>query len=238
VTDATINYRDTPIKFYDLLDTGYNMDKFIREGSLYTRGDHQFQSLIPHIPKEGVVYDIGAYIGTFSIPMALEGFDVIAFEGFPSNSKRAAKNCVAYPSIDVHNVAVSNKTYEVETKFNDCTDQGERKEALIKYVELDNYVKENNIPNPDFIKLDIEGMETIALFGMKNMIKNVKPIWQICYHADHPEKHEHYPGFVKTQDGGFDFSTLFEDYNISLEGTPVTSFSRWGEYLLVPKNES
>ena len=235
MTDATVKYKNHTIQYYDLLDSGHNPDTQIRSGSIYTRGDHQFESLIPHIPKEGVVYDIGAYIGTFSIPMALEGFDIIAFEGFPSNSKRAVKNCDAYPSIDVHNVAVSNKTYEVETKFNDCTDQGERKEALIKYVELDKYVKENNIPNPDFIKLDIEGMETIALFGMTNIIKNVKPIWQLCYHADHPEKHEHYPGFVKTEDGGFDFSTLFEDYDISLEGAPVTSFYRWGEYLLVPK---
>tara|TARA_R100000152_G_C6719135_1_gene145417 strand:+ start:155 stop:865 length:711 start_codon:yes stop_codon:yes gene_type:complete len=233
--DATVQYKDSTIHYYDLLESGYNPDTQIRKGIIYSREDHQFGSLLPHIPEGGVVYDIGAYIGTFSIPMSLEGFNVHAFEGFPFNAKRATKNCEAYPSITVHDVAVSNKSYSVTTKFNDCTDQGEREEAPIQYVKLDDYMKEHSLPNPDFVKLDIEGMETVALFGMENLIKNVKPVWQLCYHAGHPEKHDHYPGFVKTEDGGFDFKTLFEDYNISVAGNPVTEFNQWGEYLMVPK---
>ena len=235
MTDATINYRDTPIKFYDLLDKGYNMDTFIREGSLYTRGDHHFGSLIPHIPKEGVVYDIGAYIGTFSIPMALEGFDVIAFEGFPKNVERLKKNCEAYPKIKVYEAALSNEKREVVTQFNDCMDEEEAQEAIIKYVLLDDFIAENDIPAPDFIKVDIEGMETLALFGMSNLVKNVKPIWQLCYHHNHPDKYTDYPGFVPTAKGGFDFSSLFEDYDISCDGVPTQSFDRWGEYLMIPK---
>lgn len=235
MTDQNTIYKDNLITFYDLLDSGHNPDSQIKKGSIYSRQDHQFDSLKSHIPKNGVVYDIGAYIGTFAIPMSLEGYNVIAIEGFPLNYNRLKRNCEVYPRISCYEVAVSNREFKVTTKFNDCRDQGGREEAEIKYVKLDDFVRENKLPLPDFIKMDIEGMETVALFGMTDIIKNVKPVWQLCYHANHPEKHEHYPGFVKPEDGGFDFQTLFEDYDIYLDGSPVLQFSQWGEYLLIPK---
>ena len=78
-------------------------------------------------------------------------------------------------------------------------------------------------------------METLALLGMTNLIKDVKPIWQIGYHLGIDEDLGDYPGFVSVEDGGFNFDTLFEDYNIFLNGVEVSSFDRWGEYFLIPK---
>ena len=234
--DDTIKYKNNIIKYYDLYETGYNIDKFIINKQLYTRPDHNFEFLLNLIKPNSVVYDIGAYIGTFSIPFALEKMRVYTFEGFPDNFIRTKKNCLPYNNINVHLVAVSNKNEVILTKFNDCTAQIPV-EREIKFVIFDEYLKENNIESPNLIKLDIEGMETLALFGMKNLIENVRPIWQIGYHIGLDVKFDGYPGFVSVKEGGFDFNTFnklgYKIYNE--QHIEVDAFSTWGEYICVPE---
>ena len=234
--DGEIKYKNDLIKFYDLFETGHNIDKFIMNGQLYSRADHKFDYLLGLIKPNSVVYDVGAYIGSFSIPFALEGMIVHTFEGFPDNYQRIKKNCSPYWNITPHLVAVSNKNETVITKFNDCTAQTPV-EREIKFVILDEYLKENDIQEPDLVKVDIEGVETLALFGMKNLIENVKPIWQIGYHIGLDVKFAGYPGFVKVEDGGFDFNEFkIHGYKIYNENhDEVEGFTVWGEYICVPE---
>jgi len=234
--DAEIKYKNHTIKFYDLFETGYNIDKFIMNKQLYARPDHNFEFLLGLIKPNSVVYDVGAYIGSFSIPFALEGMKVYTFEGFPDNFKRVEKNCTTYDNITVYLLAVSNKNETVITKFNDCTAQ-EPVEREIKFVVFDEYLDENNIEKPDLVKVDIEGMETLALFGMKNLIENVRPVWQIGYHIGLNVKFAGYPGFVHPADGGFDFNTFKKlGYKIYDERhNEVRGFTTWGEYVCIPE---
>lgn len=234
MVNSSIKYLNHTINFYSLLTTGHNIDKFVLNNSLYARPDHNFSEILRHVSKNSIVYDIGAYIGSFAIPMALEGMKVFAFEGFPDNLSRLEKNCEPY-DISCHGVALSNKSETVVTKFNSCRNQPDNPEVTVQYVILDEYVSSNNLPNPDFVKVDIEGMETLALLGMTHLIKNVKPVWQICYHLGIDEDLGDYPGFVPVNEGGFNFDTLFEDYRIFLHGFEVSKFDRFGEYLLIPK---
>lgn len=234
--DSEIMYKSNVIKFYDLFETGHNIDKFVINKGLYSRTDHNFEFLLNKIKPNSVVYDIGAYIGSFSIPFALENMRVYAFEGFPDNYVRMKKNCEIYENIDVHLVAVNNKNETIKTKFNDCTAQIPI-EREIKFVIFDDYLKENNIEKPDLIKLDIEGMETLALFGMINLIENVRPVWQIGYHKGLDVKFDGYPGFVNPEDGGFDFNEFSKNnYRIYNEQhNEVQGFTTWGEYVCVPQ---
>ncbi|HUV84594.1 MAG TPA: FkbM family methyltransferase, partial [Methanosarcinales archaeon] len=204
--DKSINYKGHEISFYNLISGHHNIDKFILNGSLFNRPDHKFESIITLLKPNSIVYDIGAYIGSFAIPMTIEGSKVYAFEGFPDNYKRLEKNCLPY-NISTYLIAVNNKNDKVKTKFNDCTDT-EPQEREIEYCIFDSYIEKINIPKPDLVKLDIEGMETLALFGMTNLLENIRPIWQIGYHKGLEEKFEHYPGFVDISMGGFDFSTF------------------------------
>jgi len=234
---ATVNYKGHDIKFYDLLASGNNIDRYILQGNLYRRADHNFDKILRLFKPGSVVYDIGAYIGTFGITMALEGMEVSAFEGFPDNFARAKKNCEPY-NIELYLCALNNEKKVVTTKFNDCT--GDDPVAKkISYVVFDDYVKENNIKPPDFVKLDIEGMETLALFGMKNILENVRPIWQIGFHAGMDISYEGYPGFVKPEDGGFDFETFDRlGYNVYNDfGQRVPSLTKWGEYICIPQEK-
>jgi FkbM family methyltransferase len=234
--NAEIKYKNNIIKFYDLIETGHNIDNFIISNQLYSRPDHNFDRLLNLIKPNSIIYDIGAYIGSFSIPFALENMNVHAFEGYPDNFERAKKNCSLYKNIIVHLIALSNKNETVITKFNDCTTLTPS-ERMITYVIFDEYLKDNYIPEPDLIKMDIEGMETLALFGMKNLIENVKPIWQIGYHIGLDIKYDGYPGFVNVENGGFDFN-MFKNLGYKIyneQNMEVQRFTAWGEYLCIPQ---
>lgn len=240
--NKTITYKGKEVKFFNLLEQEElcNMDGAVINGTLFQRPDHNMETLINVLKLQpgNIVYDIGAYIGTFSIPMAIEGMSVYAFEGFPDNFERARKNCEPYENIKIYGVAVHNKNEIVETKFNDCTDLP-AEARTITYVKFDEFIEEKNIPLPDFVKMDIEGMETIALFEMTNLLENARPIWQIGYHEGLDIKFDDYPGFVKPEEGGFNFNKFKElDYEIfTSNGHRLPSFMGWGDYLCIPREK-
>lgn len=184
IPDEIINYRDLntqfPIQSYEI------WLKFIKPGD--------------------VVLDIGAYIGLISLHFAALGAKVHAFEGSSRNSVRLKKLTEHMPhyKIYLHEVALSNEKKECFARFNDCVDR-EHPKQKINYVKYDDYAIENNIENPTFVKMDIEGMETVALKEMNRLIYEVRPVWQIECHTGIPFKYLDYPGYVSVDDGGFDF---------------------------------
>jgi FkbM family methyltransferase len=161
---------------------------------------------IKFIRKNNVVLDMGAYVGLISLHFAALGAKVYAFEGSKRNSERLKKVIKYFPQYEIflHEVALSDKYEYCRTRFNDCVDR-EHPEQEIQYVKYDEYSKENKIPDPDFVKIDIEGMETLALKCMKRLIHDVRPVWQIECHVGIPFKYQGYPGHISTDEGGFDF---------------------------------
>ena len=244
--DKSITYRSTrgsehSIDFYDLLTEGHNMDTHIINGTLFRRPDHQFKMLVDLLKPSSIVYDVGAYIGTFSIPMAIENMKLYAFEGFPDNHIRCKKNTAPYNVIN-HSCAVSNKQQIVESKFNNCMAKGNDEIATINYVVFDDYITENSLPEPDLVKVDIEGMETLALHGMTNLIENVRPIWQMGYHFKFYSTVEGYPGWVDVEDGGYDFQNfdrlgylIFDESGRRCD--PTILDHRGGEFVFIPKEK-
>jgi len=260
VKEKNINYvssfdkKNHVINFKNLLETGDNIDRHILQDKLFERQDHQFHFLLSFLKTGDVVWDIGAYIGTFAIPFAIEGMEVHAFEGFPSNFERAKINCAPYDNIKVYQCALSNENKKVTSKFDHCT-ATVQEPAEIEYLVFDEYVSSRRIPRPKLIKMDIEGMESLALLGMKKILKNFRPVWQIGYHhpGDVPrnaslehscEKVTTYPGFVTPEEGGFDFDRFKElGYEIfDMKSTSLClskeDWFRWGdcngEYLCIP----
>ncbi len=231
--DREIVFENTKIKFHDLLTTGHNMDKFILDGSLFQREDHDYSTWFRLLHEGNVVYDIGAYIGTFCIPFAIKGMEVYAFEGFPDNFERLEKNVKPYDNITPHLMAVSNKNETITAQFDNCMNQPNPPYREINYRIFDEYVKEHKIPEPQLVKIDIEGMETLALFGMTNLLENVRPIFQIGYHIGQDAGLHGYPSFVPVEEGGFDFD-MFDKLDYYVGPRP---FSEWGEYYCIPKEK-
>lgn len=203
------------IQFYNLYTEfkQHNIDSAIANDSLYFRDDHDFKFISKLTFPGTVAYDIGAYIGTFSISLALLGLEVHAFEGAPNNYNRLKKNCKPFRQIYLHDIALSNENNEYQNiEFNDCTDNKDIKQN-IKYVILDEYIQKNNLSLPAFVKMDIEGMESIVLNTSKILLEKARPVWMIEFHPNNKIKYKNYPGFKSVDEGGFDFNTFFRlDY--------------------------
>jgi len=247
-TEATICYKSTnneihDIQFYNLLKEGYSMDKFIKDNTLFNRPDHNYASLVRLLKKDSVVYDLGAYIGTFAIPMAIEGMKVYTFEAWPDNHLRCVKNCEPY-NIENYCVALSNENAIKKGQITHCqgwANHDEKHFEEIEYARLDDFIKEKNLPLPSLVKMDIEGMESIAMHGMTNLLENVRPIWSVGYHYKMPVEIEGV-AWVDVEDGGFDFTAIEElDYIIYDEAgrraSPSILSERGGEFVFVPREK-
>jgi len=181
------------------------------------------------------VLDIGANVGIISIGLALLGGVVHAIEGSPRNAERLQKICKPLRQISVHPVALDASPRKAKTRFNDCIG-AEHPEQDVSYEQYDAYAKRVGIADPAFVKMDIEGMETVALHGMKDLVERVRPVWQIEYHPSLPYRYDGYPGFVPVKDGGFSFDTFTKHgYRIlNQDLAPVDAVSGDGNYFFLP----
>ena len=77
---------------------------------------------------------------------------------------------------------------------------------------------ENNLPVPDFIKIDIEGMETLVFKTLHNILSNNKTIVYVERHRKLEtnrdlQHYEHNPNWRFPDEGGYDFNEL-KKYNL------------------------
>lgn len=185
----------------------------------------EFNSYKQYIKPNSVAYDIGAHIGEISLQLKNCGADVYAFEPSPNNFPILKSNC-EHVGIKCYDVAIHDVSYECFTPFRDCkTDyrdsDGNTTDTVqyIKYVTLKDFIAENNIPLPDFIKIDIEGMESIILKTFDFLFLEKRPVIYLEIHAaPRGTKIQNYPDnphWRWPEDGGFDFNKL-KEYNYSI----------------------
>jgi FkbM family methyltransferase len=150
-----------------------------------------------------VVYDIGAYIGITTMFFARSVGNVgkvIAFEPNPENCVKLQENVALnnFHNVRIMKIGLGDKE---ETKtlavrgYESAT--GSVKEEIksrilkewhskcfqVKVYSLDIYIEENNLPKPDFVKIDVEGEEYNVLLGMKNTISKHNPSLFIEIHG-------------------------------------------------------
>jgi FkbM family methyltransferase len=199
---------------------------------------NEFDLYKKYIQAGTVAYDIGAHIGVIAIQMKMAGAEVYAFEPSPNNFPHLNINC-SRAGIKCFDVAVHEKTYQCFTEFKDCrTDYidstGKKMDSVqhIKYYLLEDFIKENNLPLPDFIKLDIEGMESIVLKTFKFLFESCRPTIYVEIHAQSKtldnQNYENNPHWVWPEDGGFDFNSLKSfDYKIIINDEILSDDSDW-----------
>lgn len=132
-----------------------------------------------------IAIDGGAYDGATSLSFAKCGAKVFAFEMDATNYK----NCQARLAnneydITLENLGLSDKA-GVENYFplNTSSTKNSKGTLTAKFIDLDTYVAEKNLPRVDYIKLDIEGAELDMLKGAAETIRRCKPKMAIsAYH--------------------------------------------------------
>lgn len=155
------------------------------------------------------VYDIGCSVGNFTLLFAESvkpSGSVVAFEPNPevfiTLKKRIEENNLS--NVLIYNIGIGGKderkklvvrpydtgTGSMERYIQDIVKEGAYKEYEVDVYQLDKYLNYQNLPKPDFIKIDVEGMEYECLLGMEDIIKKYKPILFIEIHGADPWRKE------------------------------------------------
>lgn len=168
---------------------------------------HPYESnvcaMIFRIVKPGwICVDVGANVGLITRILAKQVGSrgkVFAFEAFYKNAKmlnRMAKLCGYGSRIQVENIAVSDgsqsevclfpgrKSSNAEWNIIGHDLEGNRKDAVYRVpaTSLDNYFSPGFVLN--FVKIDIEGAEAVALRGMRRILRESRPFVLVEFHDE------------------------------------------------------
>lgn len=148
------------------------------------------QAFCDHVLKGHVVYDVGANIGFFALLAArLVGpaGKVFAFEPVPANAQLVRSNAAAnhLAQLKVIEAAVADEGKRMQLALAEhaggamLSRAGQPPDAkgriTVDVVTLDDMVLGSRLPAPDFIKLDVEGAESLALSGMSRVLSERQP---------------------------------------------------------------
>lgn len=185
-----------PLKDYSLW---FTMDT----DNAYVLGNyesHVIPILKKYVQPGFAVYDCGAHQGYFAMTMGKmvgpEGH-IHSFEALPSNYKVLEKNLKLnqVTNITAMHCAIGNADGTVQ--FSDSGNSfantlvqtssvfANHAKVEVPIGRLDQLQKENNLPMPDFIKMDIEGAELEGLMGVSEILKKAKPFLHIATHDIH-----------------------------------------------------
>lgn len=147
-------------------------------------------NFVPH----SILYDIGANVGMFSIYAAARGATVYAFE--PESQNYAVLNRNIYlnqlqDKVQAYNIALNNKTcidrlYIKEftiggalNNFGESIDYKKEKfnpgfKQAVASFKADDLINLHQLAIPDYIKIDVDGLEPAVVEGAQQLLKNTK----------------------------------------------------------------
>ncbi len=180
-------------------------------------------------PNPGdVVLDCGACYGGTSLQFADSvgpGGVVVAYEFFPENLRIFEENIRINPALGARvklverpvwndsgvrmSIEGSGPATQVHIAKNDEASQGVTRS--FESITIDDTVKELKLPRIDFIKMDIEGAEMMALRGAKRSLVKYRPTLAICVYHKLIDFYE-IPQFI---------DSLGLDYEFSLQHSTV-----------------
>lgn len=183
---------------------GINYELDLREvidNAMYFNGSREPATslALKRLCKKGnVVIDVGANVGSHTLPMAKlvgENGKVYAFEPVPWAVKKLKQNLSLnmFTNIILETIALSDESGEMDMKFRasfkigsasgvglegkiDESWWGECEQVKVHMETLDNYVSRHNIDRIDLVKLDVDGFEGKVIRGAMSVLARFKPI--------------------------------------------------------------
>ncbi|MBP9711148.1 MAG: FkbM family methyltransferase [Candidatus Pacebacteria bacterium] len=124
--------------------------------------------------KAEKVVDIGAHVGTVSVPLALQGMKVVAFEPNMESFTFLQKNCEGNTvHIDARNKGLADKSGRASVAVLQTSNAGAHTLGEGNDVEVS--MLDTEVSSTDFIKIDVEGMELSVLRGGSKLIERSSP---------------------------------------------------------------
>jgi len=172
-----ISIKNTPMVIFDapecISDDIVKYNNFW-EFELFNKWKHYF-------PKEGLMLDIGANIGSHCVQFKhyFPDLEIYAFEPFKENFDVLIQNTKQYKDVKCFNIGVGSRTSIVH--FNDGHAQNSGVVHIVKNSDNSNIVlslDDLTLPKVSFIKIDVEGHELSCMQGMTRLLLDQKPlIW-------------------------------------------------------------
>ena len=198
-----------------------------RNVSRFDSEQGELEDFIGEINPGDVIYDVGANTGLYSLFAASKHREskLFAFEPYPPNVKMLEQDI---PLNQLHNVEViekalsdSNGTVEFDQPADSDVGYGsssitvDRSESTVEVptVTGDQLIAEDQIPEPNIIKIDVEGAEPLVIAGLERALS--APSCRVVYCEVHlpgvdirpsVEDFGSSPGEVKAQLEGFGFT--------------------------------
>lgn len=152
---------------------------------------------IVHTKLGDVVIDGGAFLGEtalyFAERVGAHG-KVYAFEFMPSNVELIHQNLAMNPQYHTRIEIVERPLWSDSITQLTADDRGpgsslrsvnNASEHTFMTISIDDFVRNQSVPQVDFIKLDIEGAELATIEGARTVIMTFKPQLAICiYHKN------------------------------------------------------
>jgi len=168
-----------------------NSDSFVG----YTLGTTEplvQDALKDHMHAGMVAYDLGCNVGFFTVIMGRlvgDSGHVFAFDPVPAHTEACAQNAIlnGFKNVSTVTAAVgsTNGTAELEIAelgtANRLAQEGRdrptgyQRSEQVRVMTIDDFVRGQGHPPPDFVKIDVEGQEVDMVKGMRATIKEHRP---------------------------------------------------------------
>lgn len=137
-----------------------------------------------HIKKGWVVYDVGAHVGFYTLlASSLVGPEgkVHAFEPLAKNFDHLLKHLRINKVQNAlpHRLAVSDKSGIMDFEEGTSTSTSHLVvggKIQVEAVSIDEFIKTQSVPLPDFLKIDVEGHELQVLKGMSRLLNQKRDV--------------------------------------------------------------
>lgn len=146
------------------------------------------------------VYDIGCHAGRHALPfleLTGPGGRVIGFEPIPALAAQLRDLAAGHPAFSIHETALSNRAGRAPFAFAEGTPQesglrarrfNHPERAQVRWIEvavnrLDDFAEAEGLPDPDYVKIDVEGAEIEVLEGGRRLLARARPIVSVEYGA-------------------------------------------------------
>jgi FkbM family methyltransferase len=162
----------------------------------------ELQETIRDLTKQNqVFYDLGANIGYMTLLSAKyvgPNGHVFAFEALPGNVDRLKRNIklnAVENWVTIVPAVVTDHTGETRFLLGPSSGTGKADGAIgrssfeyqesisLNGISIDDFIYLSGNPEPDIVKIDIEGSEVLALPGMSKLVHDRKPILLIELHG-------------------------------------------------------
>jgi len=158
---------------------------------VYAGFDEPVYGYIEKYLSDGMVIDVGANMGAFSLNIAKSqlkkndnNFKVVAFEPNPGMANTFRKNLELNPDlvplIEVHQLACGAENRDTKLVFDPSNSGGGKikddQGQPVKIIRLDDFLKSEDFEQVKILKIDVEGFEPEVLKGAVELINQSHPL--------------------------------------------------------------